>query len=179
MCVCNTVFSLIERGKFSSAYRVFFSCVLLSISLCLKTSENLDHKERHNSTPTLLKTQHKKCLPSKPRLLFRSLPPRKRKNVKRKPRECSRASLPRWISNSISRRCLFLRYLGDGWNFGRYPRKNLLFEKRESKSTSRLKTSENNTQTKIYTSTSTERISSKSRCRSRRPQTCANSRHSR
>ena len=125
MCVCNTVFSLIERGKFSSAYRVFFSCVLLSISLCLKTSENLDHKERHNSTPTLLKTQHKKCLPSKPRLLFRSLPPRKRKNVKRKPRECSRASLPRWISNSISRRCLFLRYLGDGWNFGRYPRKFL------------------------------------------------------
>ena len=101
VCVCNTVFSLIERGKFSSAYRVFFSCVLLSISLCLKTSENLDHKERHNSTPTLLKTQHKKCLPSKPRLLFRSLPPRKRKNVKRKPRECSRASLPRWISNYI------------------------------------------------------------------------------
>lgn len=178
MCVCNTVFSLIERGKFSSAYRVFFSCVLLSISLCLKTSENLDHKERHNSTPTLLKTQHKKCLPSKPRLLFRSLPPRKRKNVKRKPRECSRASLPRWISNSISRRCLFLRF-GRWMEFRSLPAQISLSEKRESKSTSRLKTSENNIQTKIYTSTSTERISSKSRCRSRRPQTCANSRHSR
>ena len=76
--------------------------------------------------------------------------------------------------------CLFfLRFVGDErwWNFGRYPRKNLLFEKRESKSTSCLKTSENNRQTKIYTSSSTERISSKSRCRSRRPQTCANSRH--
>ena len=76
----------------------------------------------------------------------------------------------------IFRLDVFFSDLGDGWNFGRYPRKNLLFEKRESKSTSRLKTSENNTQTKIYTSTSTERISSKSRCRSRRPQTCANSR---
>ena len=74
---------------------------------------------------------------------------------------------------------VFFSDVGDGWNFGRYPRKNLLFEKRESKSTSCLKTSENNRQTKIYTSTSTERISSKSRCRSRRPQTCANSRHSR
>ena len=133
--------------------------------------------KRHNSTPTLLKTQYKKCLPSKPRLLFRSLPPRKRKNVKRKPRECSRVSLPRWISNYISFRCLFLSDLDDGWNFGRYPRKNLLFEKRESKSTSRLKTSELNRQIKIYTSTSTEFMSSKSRCRSRRPQTCANSRH--
>ena len=61
--------------------------------------------------------------------------------------------------------------------FRSLPAQKSLSEKRESKSTSRLKTSELNIQTKIYTSTSTERISSKSRCRSRRPQTCANSRH--
>ena len=134
--------------------------------------------KRHNSTPTLLKTQYKKCLPSKPRLLFRSLPPRKRKKVKRKPRECSRVSRPRWISNYISFRCLFLRF-GRWMEFRSLPAQISLSEKRESKSTSRLKTNELNRQTKIYTSTSTERISSKSRCRSRRPQTCANSRHSR
>jgi hypothetical protein len=150
---------------------------LCIIRLPLSKNVKISTTKRHNSTPTLLKTQYKKCLPSKPRLLFRSLPPRKRKNVKRKPRECSRVSLPRWISNYISFRCLFLSDLDDGWNFGRYPRKNLLFEKRESKSTSRLKTSELNRQIKIYTSTSTEFMSSKSRCRSRRPQTCANSRH--
>ena len=96
-------------------------------------------------------------------------------NVKRKPRECSRVSLPRWISNYISFRCLFLRF-GRWMEFRSLPAQISLSEKRESKSTSRLKTNELNRQTKIYTSTSTERISSKSRCRSRRPQTCANSR---
>ena len=76
--------------------------------------------------------------------------------------------------------CSFFSPICGRWammEFRSLPAQKSLSEKRESKSTSRLKTSELNIQTKIYTSTSTERISSKSRCRSRRPQTCANSRH--
>ena len=103
---------------------------MCSIRLPRSKNVKISTTKRHNSTPTLLKTQYKKCLPSKPRLLFRSLPPRKRKNVKRKPRECSRASLPRWISNYISCECLFLR-CGRWMEFRSLPAQKICFLRKE------------------------------------------------